>query len=77
MGKKLAVILALILILGGCRAQPTIQTQPLAEEPTAPPFAPVTVVDNEFCSFQLQDIDPQAPLVIRWKCCWRIKQSWS
>lgn len=59
MGKKLAVILALILILGGCRAQPTIQTQPLAEEPTAPPFAPVTVVDNEFCSFQLQDIDPQ------------------
>lgn len=59
MGKKFAVILVLWLILGGCRAQPTIQTQPLAEEPTVPPFAPVTVVDNEHCSFVLQDIDPQ------------------
>lgn len=68
--KKLTVLLALCLLLAGCRAtppettgQPTQTTAPAATQapttqPTEPQFAEKVLVDNEHCTFTVRNIDP-------------------
>ena len=70
MAKKTAILIALCLLLSGCRGkqpQPTTRPvrpslPPITQPPTTQPqfpFPETVLTDNEHCTFTVRDIDPE------------------